>query len=70
MNQELQDQLDHQPIKKNNLIDDNNFKRIIKLQEEIYQATTVKASIKKLANIMIAQADSKVIAEKLIRQYS
>lgn len=69
MNQKTQDQSDQKPIEKEHFIDDHNFKMLIQLQEEIYKATKVKASIKKLTNLMIEQVDTQSIAEKLIKQY-
>ncbi len=69
MNQEFHKQSDQEAVEKEYFIDDHNFKMLIHLQEEIYQATKVKASIKKLANLMVEQVDTQSIAEKLIKQY-
>ncbi|MEM9103297.1 MAG: hypothetical protein AAGB12_13345 [Pseudomonadota bacterium] len=51
------------------LIEETNFKRLIETGENIYQATHVKPSIRKLVNLIIEQADMTTIEAKLIDQY-
>lgn len=51
------------------LIQDTNFKKLITMQEAIYQETKVKPSIYKLVNLIISQADFSTLQEVLIKQY-
>lgn len=51
------------------LIEDYNFQKLITVQEEIYQVTQVKPSLKKLVNLIIDQSDLANIRDQLIKQY-
>lgn len=51
------------------LIEDYNFQKLITVQEEIYQVTQVKPSLKKLVNLIIDQSDLTNIRDQLIKQY-
>ena len=56
--------------KEKHLIEDYNFQKLIVTQEEIYQITQVKPSLKKLVNLIIDQSDLANIRDQLIKQYS
>jgi hypothetical protein len=51
-------------------IDDDLFKKLLAIRDEIYQATHVNPSSRKLVNLIIKQTDLTVIREQLIKQYS
>jgi len=55
--------------KEKHLIEDQNFQKLITVQEEIYQVTQVKPSLKKLVNLIIDQSDLVNIRDQLIKQY-
>ena len=74
MNQDItyqDNQTVSQPMiaKEKHLIEDCNFQKLITTQEEIFQVTQVKPSLKKLVNLIIDQSDLANIQDQLIKQY-
>lgn len=63
-------QLEPQTNKDNkHFIDDNLFQKLLAIREEIYQATEINVSPRKLVNILLKQADFQALRDQLIRQY-
>lgn len=55
--------------KDKHLIDENNFQKLIQVQEDIYNMTEVRPSLRKLVNLIIDEVDIDAIKNQLIKQY-
>jgi len=51
-------------------IEDALFQQLLDLREEIYQATEINVSPRKLVNLLLKQADFKILRDQLIKQYT
>ena len=51
-------------------IEDELFKKLLAIREEIYQATEVNVSPRKLVNQLLKQADLQGLRDQLIQQYA
>lgn len=58
-----------QSHKEKHFIEDSRFKQLQAFRDEIYQATEVNITLRKLINLIIEQADLKSIRNQLIKQY-
>lgn len=58
-----------QPHKEKHFIEDHHFERLQTIRNEVYQATEVNITLRKLVNLIIEQADLKSICNQLIKQY-
>ena len=54
----------------NYFLENINFQKLMGIREEIYQATQVKPSVKKLVNFLIQESELMKIFDQLIKQYS
>lgn len=59
-----------QSSKDKHLIHDEHFQQLTALRDEVYQATEVSPTIRKLLYLIIEKADLEVIRDQLIKQYS
>lgn len=51
------------------LISDVNFQRLRQLQQEVFDATDVSPSVRKLVNVLIEQVNFQQLKEVLISQF-
>jgi hypothetical protein len=56
--------------KNKHFIDDDLFQKLLAIRDEIYHATHVNPSPRKLVNLIIKQTDLTAIRDQLIKQYS
>jgi hypothetical protein len=59
-----------QNSKDKHLISDAHFQRLTALRDDVYQATEVNPTIRKLLYLIIERADLEAIRHQLISQYS
>lgn len=59
----------NQDNKSQHIIDDINFQKLLNIKNEVYQATEVSPTIRKLVNLIIEHANLENIRDKLIKQY-
>lgn len=52
------------------LITDIHFQQLTRVRDEVFQATQVKPSVRKLLCLIIEKTDLAAIREQLIKQYS
>ncbi len=55
--------------KDKHLINDEHFQRLTALRDEVYKATEVNPTVRKLLYLIIERADLKAIRDQLIKQY-
>ena len=51
-------------------IEDALFEKILAIREEIYEATEINVSLRKLVNLLLNKSDFKALCQELIQQYS
>ena len=56
---------------KNNkhIIDDELFEKLLVIREDIYKATDINVSPRKLVNMLLRESDFQALRDKLIKQY-
>jgi hypothetical protein len=50
-------------------VDDELFQKLLAIREEIYQATEINVSPRKLVNMLLRQSDFEALRDQLIQQY-
>ena len=66
----MSQEMNRQTLQDQHLLSDKNFQQLSLLREEIYQATQVKPSMKKLVNLIIEEVNFNLIRQQLIQKYS
>lgn len=51
-------------------IEDELFQKIIAIREEIYEATEINVSPRKIVNLLLNKSDLKALCQELIQRYS
>jgi hypothetical protein len=55
--------------KEKHFIEDELFKKLLAIREDIYQKTEINVSPRKLVNMLLKQSDFEVLRDQLIQQY-
>jgi hypothetical protein len=50
-------------------VDDELFQKLLAIREEIYQATEINVSPRKLVNMLLKRSDFEALRDQLIQQY-
>ncbi len=51
------------------IIDDELFEKLLVIREDIYKATDINVSPRKLVNMLLRESDFQALRDKLIKQY-
>lgn len=56
-------------VQEKHFIEDEIFSQLLAIREEVYQATEINVSPRKLVNLLLKQSDLEGLRDQLIKQY-